>query len=149
MEVVLCLNNVLVGWWSPVECLGFCTCVSLLRWDLLSSGHLIPIRPPKSTLVLLSGVHRLVHILNTRLQLSSPSVCLFSPFSNVFVRRTTVSSGGVSNRGGELGLSNDVEKRQLRHNSRNFQARYFVEIDLITSKPAISLKLIFHYECFL
>ena len=75
-------------------------------------------------------------------------MCLFSPFSNVFVRRTTVSSGGVSNRGGELGLSNDVEKRQLRHNSQNFQARYFVEIDLITSKPAISLKLIFHYECF-
>ena len=59
-----------------------------------------------------------------------------------------VYSGGVSNRGGELGLSNEVEKRQLRHNSQNFQARYFVEIDLITSKPAISLKLIFHYECF-
>ena len=64
------------------------------------------------------------------------------------MRRTIVSSDGVSDRGGELGLSNDVGERQLRHNSQNFQARYFVEIDLITSKPAISLKLIFHYECF-
>ena len=61
---------------------------------------------------------------------------LFSPFSNAIVKQTKVSSGGVSDRGGELGLNDDIEKRQLRHNSQNFQARYFVEID-------------FYYECFI
>ena len=47
----------------------------------------------------------------------------FSPFSNATVKRTKVSSGGVSDRGGELGLNGDIEKRQLRHISQNFQAR--------------------------
>ena len=148
MEVVLCLIIVLVGWWSPVECFGFCACVFLLCWDLLSSGRLIPIRLPQIDLSVSQWGSQACPYSNTHLQLSSPSVSLFSPFSNVIVRRMIVSSDGVSNRGGELGLSNDVEKRQLRHNSQNFQAHYFVEIDLITSKPAISLKLIFHYECF-
>ena len=97
--------------------------------------------------MLLSGVQRLVHILIHATTIQPQCASLFSHFTNVIVRRTIVSSDGVSGRGGELGLSNDVEKRQLRHNSQNFQARYFVEIDLITSKPAISLKLIFHYEC--
>ena len=82
--------------------------------------------------MLLSGVQRLVHILIHATTIQPQCVSLFSPFSNVIVRRTIVSSDGVSDRGGELGLSNDVEKRQLRHNSQNFQARYFVEIDLIT-----------------
>ena len=42
-----------------------------------------------------------------------------------------VSIGGVFDQGGELGLNNDIKKRKLRHNSQNFQASYFVEIDFL------------------
>ena len=57
---------------------------------------------------------------------------LFSPCSNAIVKWTEVSIGGLSDQGGELGLNNDIKKRaQLRHNSQNFQAHYFVEIDFL------------------
>ena len=56
---------------------------------------------------------------------------LFSPCSNAIAKRMEVSNGGVSDQGGELGLNNDIKKRQLGHNSENFQARYFVEIDFL------------------
>ena len=56
---------------------------------------------------------------------------LLSPCSNAIAKRTEVSIGGVFDRGGELGLNNEIKKRQLRHNSQNFQARYFVEIDFL------------------
>ena len=45
------------------------------------------------------------------------------------MKRTKVSSGEVSDRGGEFRLSDDIENRKLRHNSHNFQAGYFVKID--------------------
>ena len=44
------------------------------------------------------------------------------------MKRTKVS-GGVSIWGGELGLSDHIEEKQLMHNSHHFQARCFVEID--------------------
>ena len=74
VEVVLCLNIVLVGWWSPVECLGFCACVSLLRWDLLSSGHLIPIRLPQIDLSVSQWGSKACPYSNTRYNYPAP-VC--------------------------------------------------------------------------
>ena len=57
---------------------------------------------------------------------------LISPCSNAIAKWTEVSIGGVSDQGGELGHINDIKKRQLRHNSQNFQACFFVEIDFLS-----------------
>ena len=73
-----------------------------LHWDLLGSGHLIPSRHPQIYL----GASQWGHRNFSGNQLN---------FGNATVKRTKVSSGGVSDRGGELGLNDDIEKRQLRH----------------------------------
>ena len=70
-----------------------------------------------------------VYIVITIREQSGPSVHVyFSPFSNAIVTQMKASSGGVSNWSEELSLSDDIEKRQLKHNYYNFQAYYFDEI---------------------
>ena len=54
---------------------------------------------------------------------------------------TEVSIGGESDQSGKLGLNNDIKNRQLRHNSQNFQARYFVEIDYFFVMLYICIKV--------
>ena len=74
-------------------------------------------------------LHKLSHLGVSQWAHSHSS--LFSPCRYAIAKWTEVSIGGVSDQRGELGLKNDIKKRQLRHNFQNFKARYFVEIDFL------------------